>query len=285
MPNGSTSSIAKTVIICLVIVAGALLFSMVFMHNLDVTQYEAAKDAIEVDNKALKSATEKFQHTRKELEQTVSDFSAYRNKAEGEIAQLKTDLTTTRTTLATTEKALAETAGKLKTVQSEKDELTATLDRLQRQITDYNAQIDNLKKKLQVEAKDKEGLLAAIKDLEAKRDELQRKWNDLTELRKQVRTLVTAEHIRQREQLSEKRGYFGVYQNSGLRNFKTYDEVKQEKVSGATVIEVHRDGVNPPPKTPAPTVAPAPAPVPAPAPAPGPQPKVLAPGQQPQPPK
>jgi chromosome segregation ATPase len=239
--------------------------------------------AVEQNEKLIKVAREKFMEKSRALKQTLAEYDTYKTETKAKISKLEGDLGNAQTALASTQKQLAATSARLKTVESEKDELTATMDRLKKDIDNYNAQIGDLKAKLQTETKDKEFLMAQVKDLEAKRAELEKKWNDLAQLRKQVRTLVTAVHVQQREQLAQKRGYFGAFQKDGLRNFKTYNEIQQEKTSGATTIEVYRDGNNPPPKSPAP--APAPAPPAAPQQPNAPQPKVLQPGQQPQPPR
>ena len=276
MANGTAPNVARTAIITLAGAVVVLLISFIYMHSLYTDQYEMNIASSVENGKILRNAQQRFQAKNHELKATLAEYKEYKTTAEANIAQLTTERNSARTQLASTQKSLAETASKLKTVESEKDELTIALDRMKKDIDNYNAQIASLKGKLQTETKDKEFLLTQVKDLEAKRDELQRKWNNLADLRLQVRTLVTAQNIRSREELAQKRGYFGAYQKSGLVNFKTYDEVKKQPVAGITTIEVHRDGQNPPP-------APAPTPAPPQPPPPAPQPKTLQPGQQPSP--
>ena len=258
MPNGTVPSIIKTALISLTIVTATLIFSLVYLNHLHDQENEAAAATFQQDQKRIQVFREKFQAKRVELEKTVREFSSYRQQTQGEIQQLKTDITTAQTTLAATQQQLTETSAKLKTVESQKDELSVTLERMQKDIGNYNAQIADLRVKFQTETKEKEFMLAQVKDLEAKRDELQKKWNDLVALRSQVRTLVTAEHVHQREQLAGHRGFWGVYQNTGLRNFKTYADLKTEKTAGTTTIEVYREGTNPAPKTVPPSQQPQP---------------------------
>ncbi len=277
MPDGQIPSRAWTAIIVMAIVSLAILFWSVAIHNIEVDRYQTAMDTIQLDHKALKKTSERFQEKRKALDAKIAEHNAYVTKTDAELKQLNTDLTTTKTTLASTEKQLTETRDRLKVVESQKDELKTAMDRLEAQKLSLDAQIADLRAKLQTETKDKEFLLSQVKDLEAKRAELEKKWNDLAALRTQVRTLVSAEHVRNREELAAKRGYFGAYQKTGLRNYKTYEEVRKEreKLSGATTIEVYREGNNPPPKPPQPP--------PSQQPPKANEPKVLQPGQQPTP--
>ena len=248
MSNRIVSGHLIAVLISLVISIMTLIGSLLYMNHLQNQVNQAGEETAAQDVKRTQVFREKFSAVHKELGETKSNFSAYQQQAQGEIRQLKTDVATTQTTLTSTKQKLDETSARLKTVVSQRDELTTTLEKLQKDIANYNTQITEFRAKLQTETKEKEFMLVQVKDLEAKRDALQKKWNDLAALQNQVRTLVTVEHVRQRERLADRRGFWGIYQNSGLRNFKTYAEVQTEKTSGTTTIEVYRSGSNPPPK-------------------------------------
>ena len=128
-------------------------------------------------------------HLETTLEVKIDELSTYSNKWTSATAQLAKTEQQAKEAAAAAEEEIAKRNARINELANEKDGLSKKMDGLNLEITGLNSQIKDTEAKLAASEGDRAVLEKELKRLLAEKAELERRFNDLALLRKQVQKL------------------------------------------------------------------------------------------------
>jgi septal ring factor EnvC (AmiA/AmiB activator) len=187
---------AKLAAILLAIVCIVLGGALWYRHTVAVETEEKQSDTIDQLSNEWKQTSAKLEdlHTvNLALERTLANRAEEVRTFSNNLATTTANLAKTRadakTAMETAEVAMKARDDKIKDLEGERDDLTKRMTDLNGSIGKLENQIADTERKLRTSEGDREYLIKELKRLQAEKNELERRFQDLAVLREQVRKL------------------------------------------------------------------------------------------------
>ncbi len=190
----------KAPIIVLIIVAIGLGVALIVVNNKASDEQQHAVSSIQALSNNLvdeRTKLDEQQTVNRTLETNLAaaktDFSNKLAARDAQLTSVQTDLAKAQADAKAQQQAAAADAAqkdkKIADLEAQNQDLDKQSTDLRNSITNLEGQITVTKKKLAASEGDRTALIRELKELQAKKDELERKFNDLAVLKAQVKLL------------------------------------------------------------------------------------------------
>jgi chromosome segregation ATPase len=242
----------KAPIITLIIVAIGLGVALIVVSNTAKEEKEQAGNTIKTlsnNVNSVQATLEEQQSVNRALETNLATTTAeYSNKLaarEAQLAGTQADLAKAQTEAkAQAEAAAAEVAErdkKISDLENQNEGLDKESADLRGSISNLERQIDVTKKKLAASEGDRTALIKELKELQAKKDDLEKKFNDLAVLKEQVRKLKEELSIARRLDWI-RRGIYETFNQKGAERLLHPAQPQPQKTNAPLQVEIRESG-------------------------------------------